>query len=51
MNSKAIALKQMVCFTLACAVVILLLSSAWLSAGAEAMPFKDVPAGKWYTDA
>ena len=51
MNSKAIALKQMVCFTLACAVVILLLSAAWLAAGAETLPFKDVPAGKWYTDA
>ena len=51
MNKKAIVVKQMVSYTLAAAMILLILTATWLSAGAETLPFKDVPDGKWYTDA
>lgn len=51
MNKKAIVVKQMVSFTLAAAMILLIMTATWLSASAETLPFKDVPDGKWYTDA
>lgn len=46
-----VSLKRLLSIALTFAMILLLVSSVWLSASAETMPFKDVPAGKWFTDA
>ena len=51
MNKRMTSVKQLIGITMIVTLILLLVTATWPAVRADSLPFIDVPAGKWYTNA